>query len=34
MYGDRYEGNDAIPCVIQKFESAEYSDESPSMVVK
>ena len=33
LFGDRYEGNDPEPLVLQKFESAEYGDESPRMVV-
>lgn len=33
MYGDRYEGTDAVPLVLQKFDSVEYGDESPRMVL-
>ena len=33
LYGDRYEGEANSPLVLQKFESADYGDESPRMVV-
>ena len=33
LFGDRYDGVDASPVVLQKFESADYGDESPRMVV-
>ena len=33
MYGDRYESTDAVPLVLQKFDSVEYGDESPRMVL-
>ena len=33
LYGDRYEGEANSPLVLQKFESGDYGDESPRMVV-